>query len=700
LDIAVRHPGIGETVGDYKVVAQLGAGGLGVVYKVERGGRFFALKWLLGPMDGRTRREIRILVHLENPGVVRYVGSDFWPHPALGHPYIVMEYVPGDTLEAFALKHNPSSRQCVRIILDVARTLGEVHGAGVFHRDLKPTNILIRETSERPVLIDFGIATLGGAVCLTETRLPPATEEFRAPEPLRFWRENTDDTARYEHTITDELWALGVTFYWLLTDVYPFGDRTDEGAIAGLRERILTRRPIAPHLLNPRVPLAVSRLCMKMLAEWPGDRFPEVTQLCMVFNEALTQAEGDTTWDVSLVDPYDPQVTTTLEDPERREPDELRRSLLKWTKSRPRRGLVRPNKAPDSPPPPSQVEQPRPPIPEAEQDRTPTVSAEPPPASTPREARLSGGHEPPATSVPAWTHFMRASSAAQLSRAPWRLGLAAAVMTLAVVGLYMSVGLWGSGASSRNGKGQPEAMRPSTSPPDGSTIDSVAGHEVAPTSKPLESLPGEGAAPVGAPLPAPTTNAMLRTPAQTKRSETQTQRAGLHLSVKSATVAAAVAACSLLEGCAGSTTQVRTGPAPVTCPTGWQQTHAKFHLGGTAEVVLAGYKGEAGEELATVKEGPVTVVLDEGWDKLPPGTLLTGTLTVGEKRFFGRFTRAQPPDRQTYPVCIQVYNPGEDVNRGGQICREGVGYCLLPSSKPDAFKVFPRLDVQATNRFE
>ncbi|WP_043428572.1 serine/threonine protein kinase [Cystobacter fuscus] len=161
--MAVRHPDIGETVGDYKVVAELGAGGLGVVYKVERGGRFFALKLLLGPMDGRTKREIGILVHLENPGVVRYVGSDFWPHPAIGHPYIVMEYVPGDTLEAFALKHNPSARKCVRIILDVARTLGEVHGARVFHRDLKPTNILIRETSERPVLIDFGIASLGSA---------------------------------------------------------------------------------------------------------------------------------------------------------------------------------------------------------------------------------------------------------------------------------------------------------------------------------------------------------------------------------------------------------------------------------------------------------------------------------------------------------------------------------------------------------
>jgi serine/threonine-protein kinase len=136
------------------------------------------------------------------------------------------------------------------------------------------------------------------------------------------------------------------------------------------------------------------------------------------------------------------------------------------------------------------------------------------------------------------------------------------------------------------------------------------------------------------------------------------------------------------------------------CPAGSRETHTKFRLGGTGEVVLQGYKGEAGEELATMKEGPVTVVLDEGWDKLPPGTLLTGTLTVGEKRFFGRFTQAQTPDQQTYPVCVQVYTPTLTGMREGPDCPRGVGKCLMPGSKPDAFKVFPRLEVQTTNRFE
>jgi hypothetical protein len=179
----------------------------------------------------------------------------------------------------------------------------------------------------------------------------------------------------------------------------------------------------------------------------------------------------------------------------------------------------------------------------------------------------------------------------------------------------------------------------------------------------------------------------------------QPQPTGRLPSLKKA--AATGAACALLEsGCTGSTAQVRPEPAPMECPAGSRDTHARFRVYRNGSVVLQGHKGYAGDDLATVKEGPVTVVFDLGWKEFPPGTLLTGTLTVGEKRFFGRFTQAQTPDRQTYPVCIQIYTPGESVMRGGQICTDGVGFCLQPGSKPSAFQVFPRFDVEVTDRFE
>lgn len=116
--LALRYPDIGDTVGEYTLVDFLGSGGGGIVFKAERGGRFFAVKFLgVSQLDAQARREIALLNLLENPGVVRYVGSDYWPDTATGCPYIVMEYVPGDTLEAFARHHNPSARKVVHLLL-------------------------------------------------------------------------------------------------------------------------------------------------------------------------------------------------------------------------------------------------------------------------------------------------------------------------------------------------------------------------------------------------------------------------------------------------------------------------------------------------------------------------------------------------------------------------------------------------------
>ncbi|HLM46922.1 MAG TPA: protein kinase, partial [Myxococcaceae bacterium] len=507
------------------------------------GGEFFALKLLLLPeLDGRGKREIAILVHLEHPCVVRYVGSDFWPDPANGHPYIVMEFVPGDTLLAFAYAKNPSARKATRIILDTALTLGEVHAAGVFHRDVKQENIIIRGLSERPILIDFGIGSLVSAPTVTGSQLPPGTEEYRSPEQIRFQREHEDDDAQYEFGPADEFWALGVTYYWLLTDALPFGERTDPGKPEGLRERILTQRPEAPHIVNPRVPLAASLLCMKMLSERPEDRFPVVATLCAALMESLSNAENDPTWDVPLAgDPDDPQLTTTVEDPERGGLSETRRAFDRARKRRPRRGRALPKRERVFFLP-AQVAGPQPPAAVANPDETPKVDA-------PGVAAPVGGHEPPVPSapVPPARELEPAAAGPYPRRAAWRLGLMGAMLLVAVVVLSVGANLGGPGSTSRTSEARPEPPLPSTSPGPHATDAGVRGREVALAAKPLESLRGGDAAPVGAPLPASTANAMARTSAQTPKNETpktQTQGAGFRLPVKPA----AVAVCALLDG--------------------------------------------------------------------------------------------------------------------------------------------------------
>ncbi len=683
MGLALRHPDIGEMIGDYKVVGFLGAGGLGIVYKVERGGRFFALKLLLIPkLDGRGKREIGILIHLENPGVVRYVGSDFWPDPVIGHPYIVMEYVPGDTLWTFAYKRNPSARKATRIILDAALTLGEVHAAGVFHRDVKPENIVIREENERPILIDFGIGSLASAPTLTGSQLPPGTEEFRSPEQIRFQRANPDGTGQYEYGPTDEMWALGVTYYWLLTDALPFGERTDEGALGGLRERILTQRPEAPHVVNPRVPLAASLLCMKMLAERPEDRFSLVATLCAALNESLSNAETDATWEPPLVDPLEPQTTTTLDDPAKQEPNEQRRMFLKLVKRRPRRGQPSPNAAPVLLVP-AAVAGPRPPAAAANQDKLPMVEA-------PRVDPAPVEHEPPvmSASVPP-ARELEPAAGPPPQRAAWRLGVVGAVLTVAVVALSVGADLWGPVSSSRTREARLELPLPPTSP--SSTDAGVRGREVAPDAKPLESHPGGDAAPVGAQLPASTANDMLRTPAQTPKKETpktQTQGAGFRLPVKPA----AVAVCALLDGgCTAPASQVRTEPPAISCPQDWRKTHERFNVpreGNTATV--KGYKGVA-REVIRVKDGPA--VLEVGVPTsigsvgdFPDGTLLLGAWKLGDNRLFGTFTEAKIPGEGTLPVCLvaglEIVTRYADEHGKGFDCPPGLGLCLDPGSSP------------------
>ncbi|WP_152622699.1 serine/threonine protein kinase [Archangium violaceum] len=691
MGLVLRHPEIEEMIGDYKVVGLLGAGGLGIVYKVERGGRFFALKLLLvSTLDGRGKREIGILIHLENPGVVRYVGSDFWPDPAIGHPYIVMEFVPGDTLFAFAYSQNPSARKATRIVLDVAVTLGEVHAAGVFHRDVKPENILIREGSERPVLIDFGIGALASAPTVTGSQLPPGTEEFRSPEQIRFQRANPDGTGQYEYGPADEMWALGVAYYWLLTDALPFGERTDEGGLDGLRERILTHRPDAPHLVNPRVPLAASLLCMRMLAERPEARFPVVATLCAALNESLSTAESDATWDVPLGDPDDPQLTTTAEDPERQEASEQRRAFLRLRKQRPRRGRPLPKRdrvffLPE------EMAAPRVPPAAAHPDEIPKVGA-------PGVAAPAGGHEPPVPSapVPPARELEPAAATAHSSRAAWRLGLAGAVLLVAVVALSVGANLGEPGSTGRTSEAGLEVPLPSTSPSPPATDAGVRGREVAPDAKALESLPGGDATPVGAQLPASTANAMLRTSAQKPKNETpkpQTQGAGLRLLVKPA----AVAVCALLDGgCSAPASQVRTEPPSITCPQGWQQTHERYGVGYRGMATVKGYTGEPGEA-ARVKDGPATlqVGIVGRVGNLPDGTLLLGRWQLGDDRLFGSFTEAKIPGAGTLPVCLVAgldeKTPYMDEHGKQVFCPPGLGTCLTPGSKPGTAKTPSRI---------
>jgi eukaryotic-like serine/threonine-protein kinase len=123
--------------------------------------------------------------------------------------------------------------------------------------------------------------------------MPPGTVEYRSPEAWRFLLEiENNPEARYLPTPKDDIFALGVVLYWLLTDVLPFPD----SGVAGV-EALLTRPPVAPHVRNPAVPEELSALCLHLLEKRPEAR-PDAEAVCKATEELLTR-EG-AAWDEPL----------------------------------------------------------------------------------------------------------------------------------------------------------------------------------------------------------------------------------------------------------------------------------------------------------------------------------------------------------------------------------------------------------------
>jgi serine/threonine-protein kinase len=273
----------GECVAGFTITGKIAAGSFGVVYAATRGGKPFALK--LVPMSERGDREVDALRRARLPNVVGFRGYSLWPEEEPRFLVLELELVEGEPLDVWARNENPSALELVRqVLLPLARTFAAVHAEGVVHRDVKEANIVVRAADGQPVLVDFGAAAYEGARRLT-MRLPPGTREYRSPEVWRFAREWAGEW--YPSGPGDDLWALGVTTYFLLTRQLPFGDRNDSRMI----HAILHESPAAPHALNPRVPAALGELCLRMLEKQPESRYADAQALEQALEELSTQAD-------------------------------------------------------------------------------------------------------------------------------------------------------------------------------------------------------------------------------------------------------------------------------------------------------------------------------------------------------------------------------------------------------------------------
>jgi tRNA A-37 threonylcarbamoyl transferase component Bud32 len=256
----------GRRVGAYQLVRLLGRGAMSEVYSANEpnSGLPVAVKILPPEHAGkpklvqRFQREAEALKRIDHPNVVRLMGSGMTD----GTFFVVMELVAGQTLaDWMRADANISREAALTVIQDIAAGLDAAHDAGLVHRDVKPANVLLRQSNERThaVLSDFGIVKLMDAEAGGEEDSFIGTMYYVAPEQIKT-AKSVDHRA--------DIYALGVIAYQLLTGQHPF-----DGSPTALLFSHLNQPPADPRTLKPSLPKATAQAVLRALAKKPEERY-------------------------------------------------------------------------------------------------------------------------------------------------------------------------------------------------------------------------------------------------------------------------------------------------------------------------------------------------------------------------------------------------------------------------------------------
>ncbi|WP_158617714.1 serine/threonine-protein kinase [Corallococcus sp. CA049B] len=597
----------GTRVDCWEVMDRLGAGGYGTTYSVRRAGRprgrLYALKLSRRPGERWFAREAELLARVRHRAVVRLITHGVWRLGPVEHPYLVMEYVEGESLYEWALARNPSARQVTGLLVQVLEALAAAHRQGALHRDFKGDNVLVAPNGRVKVL-DWGAGWYAGAPVLTATaRLPPGSPRYYSPQ-LFMWRvlaeRRPGASSPYAYSVADELYAVGVTFYRLLTDQYPaaqWGAPREASEPHGLR---------AVRNLNPHVPEELSEALMRLLAFEP-ERRPESTALLAgELRQRLT--DGGPAWDAPLFDWRKRTASgsrTTLEAEEVRGPVmpgqevALRDARVRHLEASRRLREVR----------------------ELRRRDPAKVAAAEARSRHALQVRVRGSR----------SHLLFWGVFAVLLTGPLVAGLTVWGLRQALVREESSLAAVSEARGVQqmaDSPGPEEAHKPSmgTSPP--------------------VPFPQEQEAMIP---PSPQQAAVIPTPG----------RSGT-LKRCSAAVGAAV-----LTACTGA--QVRPDASRCPTGSLEAMWKLGLYKGGGASIYTDITQPGRGSEDAIVHDGPIVSLVIAQYGDLPKGTRLHGRLWTGEGRVTGRYTKAELPDGSIHPVCFVYANlDGSEWNEGSK----------------------------------
>ena len=252
---------IGKTISHYKIVSELGRGGMGVVYKAEdlTLQRIVALKFLAPHVvtdeehKKRMLHEARATAALDHPNISTVYGIE----EAEGHTFIVMAFIEGESLSDRIESGQMDIIEALDIATQTARGLSKAHAAGIVHRDIKPGNILITG-DEQVKIVDFGLAKLASQTRLTQAGTILGTMAYMSPEQV----------TGAETDASSDIWALAVVLYEMLAGQAPFRGEMD----AAVMYSIMNEEPEPLTEVRKDATVELERILEKALSKDPDKR--------------------------------------------------------------------------------------------------------------------------------------------------------------------------------------------------------------------------------------------------------------------------------------------------------------------------------------------------------------------------------------------------------------------------------------------
>lgn len=265
---------VGHKLGDYELLEEISRGGMGIVYKAKRTDfrRTVALKMLLSEKRSspdevkRFKHEAESIAKLSHPNIVAIYDLS----EADGQYFFAMEFVDGESLEDVLARSSPSFRESLRIVRVIAEALHHAHEHGIYHRDVKPSNILIEKGTGRIVLTDFGLAVKEEQTRrLTKSGFAMGTPAYMAPEQCQAQASAGAFDAR------TDVYQLGTVLYEMLTGGPPFDLPSP---IEILLKKINEDVP-SPRTTREEIPVEIEEICMRCLQRDKSTRYQNCEEL-------------------------------------------------------------------------------------------------------------------------------------------------------------------------------------------------------------------------------------------------------------------------------------------------------------------------------------------------------------------------------------------------------------------------------------